>query len=85
VGFRDLLRDLGLDACVLVSTHLVEDVSAACSNVVIMADGRQVWHGTPEELTDAGGMSDAGDSASERGYTAILARRSGTASSGGWN
>jgi ABC-2 type transport system ATP-binding protein len=85
VGFRDLLRELGLDACVLVSTHLVEDVSAACSNVVIMADGQQVWHGTPHDLTVAGGMSDAGDSASERGYTAILAQRSGTSSGGGWH
>jgi ABC-2 type transport system ATP-binding protein len=84
VGFRDLLRELGLDACVLVSTHLVEDVSAACSNVVIMADGQQVWHGTPNDLTAAGGLSDAGDSASERGYTAILARRPG-ATAGGWH
>ncbi len=86
VGFRDLLRDIGLDACVLVSTHLVEDVSAACSNVVIMADGKEVWHGTPDELTAAGGMSDAGDSATERGYSAILSRRPGsTKSTGGWN
>jgi ABC-2 type transport system ATP-binding protein len=85
VGFRDLLRDLGLDSCVLVSTHLVEDVSAACSNVVIMADGQQVWQGTPEDLTAAGGTSDAGDSPSERGYSAILDRRPGATTTDGWN
>jgi ABC-2 type transport system ATP-binding protein len=85
VGFRDLLRDIGLDACVLVSTHLVEDVSAACRNVVIMADGQQVWQGTPEELTAAGEMSDAGDSPSERGYSAILDRRPGASTGGGWH
>jgi ABC-type multidrug transport system ATPase subunit len=86
VGFRDLLREIGLDSCVLVSTHLVEDVSAACATVVIMAAGREVWHGTPDELTAAGGMSDAGDSPSERGYSAILARREGTTPApGGWN
>ena len=73
VGFRNLLREIGVDSCVLVSTHLVEDVTAACSEVVIMADGRQVWQGTPDQLVEAGGSSDVGDSPSERGYSAVLA------------
>jgi ABC-type multidrug transport system ATPase subunit len=77
VGFRNLLREIGVDSCVLVSTHLVEDVSAACSKVVIMAAGREVWHGTPDGLVAAGGTTDVGDSPSERGYSAILGAQPG--------
>ena len=77
VGFRNLLREIGVDSCVLVSTHLVEDVSAACSTVAIMAAGGLVWQGTPDELVAAGGSSDVGDSASERGYSAILGAQPG--------
>jgi ABC-type multidrug transport system ATPase subunit len=57
-----------------VSTHLVEDVAVACTDVLIMDAGRGVYAGTPAELAAAGGSTDIGDSASERGYTAILAR-----------
>jgi ABC-type multidrug transport system ATPase subunit len=72
VAFRALLRELGGDACVLVSTHLVEDVAAACTEVVLIDGGRLVWQGTPAELCSFGGDRDAGDSPAERGYTALL-------------
>jgi ABC-2 type transport system ATP-binding protein len=72
LGFRDLLRELGTDSCVLVSTHLVEDVAVACTDVVLVNEGRLVWQGTPPELASAGGHGDAGDTPSERGYSAIL-------------
>jgi ABC-2 type transport system ATP-binding protein len=74
LGFRDLLRELGTDSCVLVSTHLVEDVAVACTDVVLMHEGRVVWQGSPLELTALGGHGDAGDSPAERGYSAILRR-----------
>ena len=45
--FRALLRDLGQRATVIVSTHLVEDVGAACTEVALMDQGRIVFHGTP--------------------------------------
>ncbi|TQS40363.1 ABC transporter ATP-binding protein [Cryptosporangium phraense] len=72
LDFRDLLRDLGTDSCVLVSTHLVEDVVAACSDVVLMNEGKLVFHGTPDDLVARGGDADAGDSPAERGYSALL-------------
>jgi ABC-2 type transport system ATP-binding protein len=72
VEFRALLRELGVDACVLVSTHLVEDVAVACERVSLVDGGRLVFSGTPERLAAAGGDGDAGDSAIERGYTAVL-------------
>lgn len=72
LDFRDLLRDLGSDSCVLVSTHLVEDVVAACTDVIVMSDGRRLFQGTPDDLIALGGQDEAGDSPAERGYSALL-------------
>lgn len=72
VDFRGLLREIGVDACVLVSTHLVEDVAAACSHVTLLNQGREVFRGTPEELVAAGEGTSGGDAPIERGYTAVL-------------
>jgi ABC-2 type transport system ATP-binding protein len=81
VAFRALLRDLGERATVVVSTHLVEDVGAACSEVALMDAGKIVFHGTPDELTARGeDTGAAGDAPLERGYSAVLAAaRSATA------
>ncbi|MFI5497375.1 ABC transporter ATP-binding protein [Actinoplanes sp. NPDC051859] len=72
LDFRELLRDIGVDSTVLVSTHLVEDVVAACSDVVLVDAGRLVYQGTPADLAARGGAGDAGDSPAERGYSALL-------------
>jgi ABC-type multidrug transport system ATPase subunit len=74
MDFRGLLRDLGQRATVIVSTHLVEDVGAACADVALMDKGRIVFHGTPAELIARGeGSGAAGDAPLERGYSAVLA------------
>jgi ABC-2 type transport system ATP-binding protein len=74
VSFRALLRDLGERATVVVSTHLVEDVGAACGQVALMDAGRIVFDGTPAELiARAEGTDAAGDAPLERGYSAVLA------------
>jgi len=72
VQFRALLRSLGESVTVIVSTHLVEDVGAACSEVALMSAGKIVFRGTPEELTARGEGHGAGDTALERGYSAVL-------------
>ena len=74
VAFRSLLRDMGQWATVIVSTHLVEDVGAACSEVALMDEGKIVFHGTPDELTIRGEGHGTGDAPLERGYSAVLAR-----------
>jgi ABC-2 type transport system ATP-binding protein len=74
MAFRSLLRDLGQRSTVVVSTHLVEDVGAACSQVAIMDQGKIVFHGAPAELTARGAEHGAaGDAPLERGYSAVLA------------
>jgi ABC-2 type transport system ATP-binding protein len=75
VALRALLRDIGQCATVIVSTHLVEDVGAACSEVALMNQGRIVFHGTPDELTVQGEQGHGvGDAPLERGYSAVLAQ-----------
>ena len=74
VAFRALLRDLGARATVIVSTHLVEDVGAACGEVALMDAGKIVFQGTPDELAARGEDAGAvGDAPLERGYSAVLA------------
>jgi ABC-2 type transport system ATP-binding protein len=72
-AFRALLRDLGQRATVVVSTHLVEDVGAACKRLALMDRGLIVFHGTPDDLTARGSVGHGtGDAPLERGYTAVL-------------
>jgi ABC-2 type transport system ATP-binding protein len=74
VTFRVLLRDLGARATVIVSTHLVEDVGAACGEVALLAAGKIVFQGKPDELAARGEDAGAvGDAPLERGYSAVLA------------
>jgi ABC-type multidrug transport system ATPase subunit len=72
VAFRALLRDLGRGATVMVSTHLVEDVGAACTQVALMDEGKIIFHGTPGDLTARGEGHGTGDAPLERGYSAVL-------------
>ena len=72
VQFRALLRSLGATATVIVSTHLVEDVGAACSEVALMSGGKVVFRGTPDDLTARGAGHSVGDAPLERGYGAVL-------------
>lgn len=47
------LRDAG--HCVLFSSHVMQEVSALCDVVVVIAHGRVVASGTPDELREATG------------------------------
>ncbi|MFH8733169.1 MULTISPECIES: ABC transporter ATP-binding protein [unclassified Streptomyces] len=84
VEFRSLLRELGLGATVIVSTHLVEDVAAACTQVTLIETGRIAYRGTPASLAALGTDGDEADgNATERGYTAALrGHRAATAGAG---
>lgn len=80
VEFRALLREVGERGTVIVSTHLVEDVGTACTEVGLLHRGRLVFRGTPGQLAAVGEAAGAGDTPLERGYSAVLAgTRTGTA------
>ena len=48
--FLNLLAEIGENVVVILSTHIVEDVSDLCPRMAIIADGRIVREGAPAEL-----------------------------------
>jgi ABC-2 type transport system ATP-binding protein len=47
---RNLIRELGKTKAVVFSTHILEEVDAACTRAIIIDRGRVVAQGTPDEL-----------------------------------
>jgi ABC-2 type transport system ATP-binding protein len=47
---RSLLRRLGTDKAIIFSTHILEEVEAACTRALIIDQGVIVANGTPQEL-----------------------------------
>ena len=47
---RNLIRDMGRNKVVVFSTHILEEVDAACTRAIIIDRGRIVANGTPAEL-----------------------------------
>jgi ABC-2 type transport system ATP-binding protein len=47
---RNLIRELGKDKAIVFSTHILEEVDAACTRAIIIDRGRIVANGTPQEL-----------------------------------
>ena len=74
VDFRELLRSLP-DVAVVLSTHLVEDVAAACDSVAVMNEGHLVFTGTSGALQAAASPRARGSSGFERGYMTLLDER----------
>ena len=50
IRFRNLLVDLARDRIVILSTHIVEDVSQTCSDLAVLDAGRLRFRGSPAEL-----------------------------------
>jgi ABC-2 type transport system ATP-binding protein len=51
--FHELLASIGENRIVILSTHIVEDVTNLCERLAILRSGRVVAQGTPAALTDA--------------------------------
>jgi len=47
---RNLIKHMGEKKAIVFSTHILEEVEAACSRVIIIDRGRIVANGTPDEL-----------------------------------
>ena len=47
---RDVIRALGKEHTVLLSTHILSEVEASCTRVVVIAGGKLVAGGTMEEI-----------------------------------
>lgn len=51
--FRTLLASLGGDQTVILSTHILDDVSQTCPQVAVLTKGRLVFHGSTSSLVEA--------------------------------
>jgi len=59
---RELIRGLRHDGCCVVfSSHIMQEVSALCDRIVVIAQGRVVADGTPDELRRQTGRDDLED------------------------
>jgi ABC-2 type transport system ATP-binding protein len=50
VRFRNLLSDLAGQRIIMLSTHIVSDVEATATEIVIINQGCKIQHATPEDL-----------------------------------
>jgi len=50
IKIREMIRALGKERAVLLSTHILPEVDAVCDRVLIIDRGRIVAEGTPQEL-----------------------------------
>jgi sodium transport system ATP-binding protein len=74
-SLRDFLRGLkAAGCCVLLSTHVMQEVAALCDRIVIIAHGRVVADGTAEQLCAL-----AGEQILEEAFVRLI----GTAALGG--
>ena len=53
VRFHNLLAEIGENVVVILSTHIVEDVSDLCSNMAIISGGRVLMTGEPGRSMDS--------------------------------
>ncbi|WP_074407929.1 MULTISPECIES: ABC transporter ATP-binding protein [Aquimarina] len=51
--FYNLLSELGENAVVILSTHIVEDVSTLCEDMAIIGGGKVMLTGKPNEIEEA--------------------------------
>jgi len=54
IRFRNLLSDLGHSETIIVlSTHIVGDISSTCNQMALLNEGSLIYHGTPDQLVES--------------------------------
>ena len=49
IRFHNLLSEIGENIVVILSTHIVEDVSDLCSYMAVISNGKVLLYGEPEK------------------------------------
>jgi len=49
---RKMIRELSQSKTILLSTHILQEVEAMCNRVVFINEGRMVFDGTPQSLSE---------------------------------
>jgi len=47
---RQVIRQMGADKTIILSTHILEEMEAVCNRAIVIARGRIVVDGTPDDL-----------------------------------
>jgi ABC-2 type transport system ATP-binding protein len=47
---RTLISEMAKDKCIIISTHILEEVEAVCSRAIIISEGRILVDSTPQNL-----------------------------------
>jgi ABC-2 type transport system ATP-binding protein len=55
VEIRELIKELGRDKTIILSTHILPEVQASCSRIIIISAGKLVADDRTEALTGSGG------------------------------
>ena len=55
---RNLIKEMASTKCIVISTHILEEVDAVCSRAMIIASGKVVADGSPSELKSQSGSGD---------------------------
>lgn len=50
IRFRNLLTEISRDKIIILSTHIVGDISSTCEDLAILAKGRVAYRGQPDTL-----------------------------------
>ncbi|MFH1255124.1 MAG: ATP-binding cassette domain-containing protein [bacterium] len=58
IEIRNLIKELGREKTVILSTHILSEVSATCDRVVIINNGKIAGEGKPEELASKAGIKE---------------------------
>ncbi len=59
IEIRELIKEIGKERTVILSTHILPEVEATCSRVLIINEGEIAASGTPEELHSVAGGEDS--------------------------
>ncbi len=52
VRFRNLLADMSAERTIILSTHIVEDISQSCNDLGVLRAGRVLFRGSPGDLIE---------------------------------
>lgn len=52
IEMRDLIKSLGNEHTIILSSHILSEVSAVCDHIMIISKGKLVASGSPEELQE---------------------------------
>lgn len=53
VAFRNMVNEVGADRVILISTHIIDDVQAACENILVLHKGRLLYEGTTQDFINS--------------------------------